>query len=271
MRRLLVDHIAGETLVLAGEQHHRITRVLRLRSGDALRIFDGRGSEWEAVIESLDRARVTLRLGRPVQPTPEPRIKLVLFQSIPRGDAMERVIQKCVEIGVADIVPVVTRRTVARPRAGEQSAKLARWRKIALHAVEQSGRTWLVPIAEPVRVEAVVDGLRSADLALVPHATCCAAGCHAERPPRVKSRGSEESCSATNRAIQPIRDALSHTCPPQSVAIVIGPEGGFSPDEIERFAAARARIVSLGPRVLRSETAGLVAAAIVLYHFGEMG
>jgi 16S rRNA (uracil1498-N3)-methyltransferase len=241
MRRLLVENIAGETVALTGEQHHRAARVLRLGRGDRLRICDGRGSEFEALIESADRTQVMLRIERQVAPLPEPQVKVTLFQSVPRGDAMERVIQKCVEIGVAGIVPLITRRTVAR--ASRQGMKLARWRKIALHAVEQSGRAWLVPVTEPVMADAVIPQLASCDLALVPH----------------------------HGAAQSVQSALGAAARPQSIAIVIGPEGGFSPEEITRFAAAGARIVSLGPRVLRSETAGLVAATIVLCHYGEMG
>jgi len=241
MHRLLVENIAGETVALTGEQHHRATRVLRLGRGDRLRIFDGRGSEYETTIQTADRTQAMLRIERQVGPVPEPQVRVTLLQSVPRGDAMERVIQKCVEIGVAEIVPLITRRTVAR--ASGEGTKLARWRKIALHAVEQSGRAWLVPVAEPVTADLAIPRLASCDLALVPH------------------HGAAES----------LRSALGAAGRSQSVAIVIGPEGGFSPEEIARFAAARARIVSLGPRVLRSETAGLVAATLVLYHYGEMG
>jgi 16S rRNA (uracil1498-N3)-methyltransferase len=241
MRRLLVDTIGGEIVVLTGEQHHRATRVLRLGRGDRLHLFDGRGHEYEAVIEATDPQRTTLRLERRVEPVPEPAIRITLFQSIPRGDAMERVIQKSVEIGVAEIVPLITRRTVARP--GGESAKLARWRKIALHAVEQSGRTRLVPLGDPVSVDAIIERLASCDLALLPH----------------------------HGATVPLRAVLSRVERPHSPSVVVGPEGGFASDEVERLAAAGAHPVSLGPRVLRSETAGLIAAALVLYHFGELG
>jgi len=267
MRRLLVEGIGDETVVLAGEQHHRAVRVLRLGRGDRLQVFDGRGNEYEAVVESADREHATLSIERRVQPTPEPAIRVSLFQSIPRGDAMERVVQKCVEIGVAKIVPLVTRRTVVRPRRGGEG-KLARWRKIALHAVEQSGRAWLVPVAEPVPPDAIIDRLSSADLALVPHTTGV---CHPEPFGSAQDKRSEGSCLPSDVAAEPIRSVLDALTRPQSVAVVIGPEGGFSPDEVERFAAAGARPVSLGPRTLRSETAGLVAASIVLYHYGEMG
>jgi len=240
MRRLLIEGITGDAVALTGEQHHRVTRVLRLGRGDKLRITDGRGAEYEAVIEAIDRIQALLRIERRVEPVPEPEVKVTVFQSVPRGDAMERVIQKCVEIGVAEIVPLITRRTVARTRG--EGTKLARWRKIALHAVEQSGRAWLVPVAEPVMVEAAIPQLASCDLALAPH------------------YGLAES----------LHGVLEARARPQSVAIAIGPEGGFSTEEIEQFIAAGARIISLGPRILRSETAGLVAATIVLHHYGEM-
>lgn len=262
-------------MVVTGEQHHRVTRVLRLQPGDALCIFDGRGHEFEAVIESADRGRVTLRVLHAVRPVPEPGVRITLFQSVPRGDAMERVIQKCIEVGVAEIVPLVTRRTVARPRAGAEGNKLARWRKIALHAVEQSGRAWLVPVAEPVPAEGIGERLSCFDLALVPHThqtigpRCDSDDVAADVIPSEaeRSQGSRLRLSEPGR----LRNVLTAGGAISSAAIVIGPEGGFEPAEIERFSAAGARIVSLGPRVLRSETAGLVAAAIVLYHFGEMG
>ncbi|UCH35884.1 MAG: 16S rRNA (uracil(1498)-N(3))-methyltransferase, partial [Armatimonadota bacterium] len=237
--------------------------------------FDGRGSECEAAIESADRTQTTLRVTQSVEPVPEPAVKVTLFQSIPRGDAMERVIQKCVEIGVSEIVPVITRRTVARPRGG-QGAKLARWRKIALHAVEQSGRARLVPVAGPVAVETVVERVPSFDLALVPHIGDAAVGAAPTRRNATRSTviQSEAQRSEESRprfgGSTPLGEVLGACPKAASVAVAIGPEGGFSPEEIERFAAAGARVVSLGPRVLRSETAGLVAATIVLYHFGEM-
>jgi 16S rRNA (uracil1498-N3)-methyltransferase len=242
MRRLLVESIEGEALVLHGEQHHRAVRVLRMARGDRLRVFDGRGHEYEAVVEAAGRDQVTLRVERELRPAPEPGVRIVLFQSIPRGDAMERVVQKGVEIGVAEVVPLITRRTVARPARGE-GMKLARWRKIALHAVEQSGRAWLVPVGEPMPTERMVERLSSFDLALMPH----------------------------HGAVAPLRAALEALRKPRSAAVIIGPEGGFAPEEVEHLAAAGARPVSLGQRVLRSETAGLVAAALVLYHFGDMG
>ena len=274
MRRLLVDTISGDRVVLTGEQHHRVTRVLRLGRGDIIRIFDGRGSEYEAVIESEDRARTVLAIQRPVQPAPEPEVKITLCQAVPRGDAMERVIQKCVEIGVAEIVPIITRRSVARPRSGD-SAKLARWRKIALQAVEQSGRARLVPVADPVTADAVIARLPSFDLALVPHVAGASGRPNdtedvgsAHVIPSVVER-SEESRARFGNPV-PLRDVLGTYDRPSTVAILIGPEGGFATDEVERFRAAGARTVSLGPRLLRSETAGLVAATIVLYHFGEI-
>jgi 16S rRNA (uracil1498-N3)-methyltransferase len=277
MRRLLVENIAGERVVLTGERHHRVTRVLRLNRGDAIRVFDGCGSEYEAVVESADRAQTILAIRRPVQPALEPRIKITLLQSVPRGDAMERVIQKCIEIGVTEIVPIITRRSVARPRPGD-GAKLARWRKIAVHAVEQSGRAYLVRIADPATADALLPRLPSFDLALVPHI----AGDDSSEPLAAvilsTARDTDQTMQTQGKtgvlpaSPAPIRAVLETSAGrPSSLAILIGPEGGFAPEEIERFCTAGARPVSLGPRVLRSETAGLVAATIVLYHFGEIG
>ncbi len=275
MHRLLLDSIEGDTVILAGERHHRATRVLRLRRGDRLRVFDGQGREYEAIIEAAGRGQATLRLEKAVQPIPEPAIRIILFQSIPRGDAMERVIQKAVEIGVSEVIPVITRRTVARTPGGGGS-KLARWRKIALHAVEQSGRAWLVPVAEPMHAGEVTCRLAATDLVVLPHITAAAAGhrgdvilSKAKNLPRAQRHPERTARSETLG--EPIGAVLRSIQRPTSLAIVIGPEGGFAPDEVERLAAAGARVVSLGPRVLRAETAGLVAAAIVLYHFGEMG
>jgi 16S rRNA (uracil1498-N3)-methyltransferase len=249
MARLFVapERLGGETVALDDEPHRYLSRVLRLQAGDAVTVFDGEGHEIAAVIESSD-ARVTVlrlgerrdaaRLGRPV----------ILLQAIPKGERMDLLVQKTTELGVARICPVVSARTVvqavrAKPGAagGSGDNRLRRWRLIAQEAARQCGRADLPIVDEP----------RSLDeaLALTP-------------PDCVRFMAWEE-----DRA-QPLRRALGGDEP--AVALLIGAEGGFTAAEAETAARAGFTAVGLGPRILRSETAAIVAVALVQAALGSL-
>jgi len=224
---------AGATVRLDPAESHHVSRVLRLRPGDALDVFDGAGSEWSTVIDSGDRRGVVVRLtSERVQPVEAP-LRVVLYPSACRPDRMDWVIQKSTELGVAEI------RIRAEGGPARGPARVERWRRIAVESAKQCGRR-CVP-----RVE-VASGFPAPPedvLAMILD----------ERPDTA-----------------PIGRWLE-AAPPRAVWIAVGPESGFSGAEVTDACGLGWRRAGLGHRTLRTETAGIVAASIVLHRWGDVG
>lgn len=238
--------VAGADIALPAEVAHQARDVLRLAPGATLILMDGMGGEWPATVLTLSRADVTVRVGARVDGTAEPRVRVFLYQGMLKADKLEWVFQKGTELGVATFVPLLCERTVA---GGDvvRAGKRTRWVRIVTEATEQCGRACVPDVGDP----------RTLARAL------------AELP------GDAIACMAweEERRVS-LRAALAGRRTPgdvASVALFIGPEGGFTTTEV---AAARARgvvPVTLGPRILRAETAAVVAAALALEACGEMG
>ena len=176
-------------------------------------------------------------------PDTEPRLRLTLFQGLPKADKMDMIVQKAVELGVHRVVPVLMERSIVRPDEAGMRKKQERWQKIAREACKQSGRTDDMEVALPVPLSSLSETLTSLDAVAVPW---------------------EEAGAVSLRTWQADHaDAIS-------VGILIGPEGGISPGEIERLQSAGAQSVTLGPRILRTETAGLCAVSCLMLLYGEM-
>jgi 16S rRNA (uracil1498-N3)-methyltransferase len=240
------DRLGGERVALDDEPHRYLSRVLRLKPGDAVTVFDGEGHEIAATIESSDARVTVLRLGQRRDAAPAGR-PVILLQAIPKGERMDLLVQKTTELGVARICPVVSARTVVQATQAKSGAdargdnRLRRWRLIAQEAARQCGRADLPIIDEP----------RSLDEALV----MTPAGC-------VRFMAWEE-----DRA-QPLRRSLTGAEP--AVALLIGAEGGFTAAEAASATSAGFTAVGLGPRILRSETAAIVAVALVQAALGGL-
>jgi len=218
---------------------HHAREVLRLRPGAAVQVFDGAGHEYEASLDAVTRDDVTARLGGPVAPLPESPLRITLALSPLKGDLMEGVIQKATELGVAEIRPVVMVRTDAVARPALRGSRQERWEKVASGAAEQCGRAVVPPIGATITLEALLaeafTGLR---LACV------------ETPGAPALRRGEAR--------------------PASVLALVGPAGGFDPRELERLAGAGFQLASLGPRILRSETAAVAAVAALQILWGDL-
>jgi len=234
-RRLHVpaERLAGARVVLAGDEHRHLARVLRARVGDRLVLFDGAGGEADAEVARVGARETELLLvgaRRPgaVAAAPFP---ITLLVAVPRGERMDLVVQKTTELGVARVVPVLADRSVARPEA----ARRARWEKIAREAARQCGRADVPLVDAPTPLAAA---LASPDLPAARYA------------PWEAERG--RSLRARLAAVTP-----------GPTALLIGPEGGLPEAEVAAAAAAGFEPVSLGPRVLRVETAAIVAVALV--------
>jgi 16S rRNA (uracil1498-N3)-methyltransferase len=250
-RRLFVPaaRLGGARLTLSGDEHRHVARVLRARPGDTLTLFDGAGTEVDAEILRVDAREVELALSARRVTKPAAVVAITLLVAVPRGERMDLLVQKTTELGVGRIVPVVTGRSVARPEAG--SARQPRWEKIAREAARQCGRADVPHVDEPTAL-----------------ATALAAP---ELPPRRFALWEGEESRSLPRALA--AGGFAPAAPGAgipSVALLVGPEGGFAEDEIARASAAGFVPVGLGPRILRVETAAIVAVALVQAALGGL-
>jgi 16S rRNA (uracil1498-N3)-methyltransferase len=241
-RRLFVPaaRLGGTRLVLTDDDHQYVARVLRARPGDRLTLFDGAGAEVEAAIARVGKLDTELVLGaRRAGSATAPAIAITLLVAAPRGERMDLVVQKTTELGVARIVPVVAERSVARP----EPARRGRWEKIAREAARQCGRADVPRVDEPLPLAVA---LAAPDLPATRFALW-----EAERTQSLRARLAAAVATGPSGG------------PRSAVALLVGPEGGFPAGEIDTAAAAGFVPVSLGPRILRVETAAIVAVALV--------
>ncbi len=230
---------AGSRQTIEGEAANHITRVLRLRPGDPLILFDGRGGEHAARIEGLRKNAVIVAVAAHEPTDRESPLSLTLAQGLSRGERMDWVVQKAAELGVTRIIPVLTERTVVKLDARQAQRRLSHWRGIAVAACEQSGRNRIPDIGAPLDLRAF---LRDADTDATRLLLC-------------------------PTAAQRI-DSL--TPPGRQVIVLIGPEGGLTDPEQRAASAAGFLAVKLGPRVLRTETAAVAALTLLQHEFGDL-
>lgn len=236
MHRLAVpsEVVAGEQVVLPSAQAHHVADVLRMRPGERIVLFDGRGTDYHVELTVVAPGDVRgVVVDRLTTVRAIPTLRLILVQAVPKGAKMDLIVRMGTEVGIDAFVPVLTRRSIVSPAP----ARIERWRRIAAAAAAQSGRS-TVPAVEAPRPFAEVSPVVSGSLVLMPWE-------------------GEQAYS--------IAGALTAPRPVSSVALLIGPEGGWDPAEVQAARAQGAQVVSLGPLTLRTETAGVVAAAMVLY------
>ncbi len=244
MHRFFVPpHTLATTRVqIRDEVAHQIIRVLRMQAGDAICLLDGQGYEYRAKILSLGKDEVICQMEERTLCLSEPHHKVTLYLSLlNKADKFEWALQKCTEIGAAAFVPVRAARSIADVPA---SAKLERWRRIIQEAAEQSGRSIVPALEKPLTFEEVLAS-QAGQLATIP---------------------------ALGFTIT-LKNALRNTAREQQsgISIFIGPEGGFTPGEVDEAKAAGIVPVTLGPRTLRAETAAVAALTMTLYELGDMG
>jgi 16S rRNA (uracil1498-N3)-methyltransferase len=216
-----------------------VERVLRLRPGGRITLLDDSGLEYVAKLGEVEGGQVRGRILSAAPAEGEPRLQIALFQALLKARSLEAILQRCTEVGVSRFVPIVSGRCVARRVS---PARLARWRRIIREAAEQSQRGRLPEIRSPIPLEEALRTMDGEALSLIPW-----------------EGGGESLASALGGAR------------PQRVNLFIGPEGGFAEREIELARAHGLIPITLGPRILRAETASLVAATAILYHMGELG
>lgn len=234
------ENVNGGRFHLGPAESRHLAVVLRKRPGDEVRLFDGVDRSFRARLDAVTPERVA---GAILAEDAGGRLPyhLRLFQGLPKGDKLEWILEKMTELGAAEIVPVQTERSVAQVPADRLERKMERWRKIVLAAAKQCGRTALPVVGAPVTLDRALAACAGDDLTLIPWE-------------------GEETLS--------LKAALRRRGAVRAINLFIGPEGGFSPSEVERARSRGALPVTLGPLILRSETAGLAAAAGVLYELG---
>lgn len=237
MPRFFVPPISGDRALISGEDAAHITKSLRLRPGEEITLCDGSG---------MDYAGRVLAVGDPVEveilsrspSIAEPKCRLTLFQALPKGDKMEFIIQKSVELGAAEIIPVLTSRCVSRPDAKSMAKKLERYRKIAAEAAKQCGRGIIPQVGELMTLEQAAKALPEKSLVFY-----------------------EGGGKRLSELVAP---------EDESWGVFVGSEGGFSPEEIALLESRGVCSATLGPRILRCETAPLCGLSVMLNLLGEM-
>ncbi len=230
---------AGDTVTISGDDARHISLALRMRTGDSVTLCDGNGVEYDGTLVSLSPTAVEVEISVPRTSTREMPVKVTLYQGLAKGDKMDTVIQKAVELGVTRIVPVTTARCIMK-MGDNPDKKIARWQKIANEAAGQCGRGVLPEVTAPVTFRQAVEAAARDGLSLF--------------------------CYEELGKTEPLAALLPET-PPVTLSFFVGPEGGFDPAEAVTAVTAGARLCGLGPRILRTETAsGYVLAALsVLY------
>lgn len=234
--------ITDDTLTITGEEASHIVKTLRKKEGDIILVGDGEMTDYTCEIKKADKAAVLCRIVEKKENQNEPNLKITLFQALPKQDKMETVIQKCVEIGVTEFVPIDTKNSMVKIKSKEDK-KIARWNKIAFSAAKQCGRG-IIPKVMPLMdfKEAVLLAEKSFDKAVIPY--------EEERAYSIKSFASGFKG--------------------KSLGIFIGSEGGFDPSEIAFAKENGITPLTMGKRILRTETAGLTASIIMLYEGGDL-
>jgi 16S rRNA (uracil1498-N3)-methyltransferase len=230
---------SGRVTELGSEAAHHVLNVLRLRVGDTLVVFDGSGHEFAAEIESCTQSRVRVRVLEPRPAVGESPLRITLVQAVSRTDRMDWTLQKATELGVHAIAPVLSARSVVKLDAEQARRKVEHWRAIVVNACEQSARSTLPAVREPEPLM------------------------HYLARPRTSNRSVVlDPSGASDLAATPGGDG--------DLELLIGPEGGFEPAELEFAARSGFEARRLGPRILRTETAGVAALAILQALHGDL-
>lgn len=258
---------AGSEGPLHPDDARHLRQVLRRRVGDALWVSDGRGQEAPARISRMDGRGVWVRVGQWQSSPREPALQVVLAQAVLKGERMDWLVQKATELGVARLVPLLTARTVVKLEGQQARHRQERWQKIAREAARQSQRSLIPVVEEPQPFQAWLEGQRwrraegegetgwgtgpgpGSGVAFIPY----------EEERQTSLAGWLEAA--------PLRQG---PIPPAGVTLLVGPEGGWEPAEVEAACRRGAVAVGLGPRILRAETAGMVALALVMAGWGDL-
>lgn len=234
------DQVKEEEIYIEGTDVNHIKNVLRMKVGEQLEVSDGNNKKYLCEIVRLSSEEICVRILEELQKDTELPSKIYLFQGLPKGDKMELIVQKAVELGAYEIVPVATKRSVVKLDDKKAAKKRERWQSIAEGGAKQSGRTVIPRVERVMTYQEAMAYAKELDVVLFPYELA--------------------------EGMQETRDIISAILPGQSVGIFIGPEGGFDTSEVTYAIGQGLKPITLGKRILRTETAGLAVLSILMYH-----
>lgn len=240
------SQVEGEKIYIEGSDVNHMKNVLRMHAGEQLMVSDGNNRQYVCEIESYEEVKgysgmcAVLGIVEEKLADTELPSEIYLFQGLPKQEKMELVVQKCVELGVHEIIPTATKRCVVKLDDKKAKKKCERWQQIAESAAKQAGRGIIPRVSEVVSYRDALKRAKELDVVLIPYELA-------------------EGMAETKKIIGKIQ-------PGQKIGIFIGPEGGFEKEEVELAVAAGAREITLGKRILRTETAGLSIVSVLMFH-----
>lgn len=245
MNRFIVSlsDIQASQITIRDREAYHLKKVLRLAPGDKIQVADGQGNEYLAAIIKLEDS-VICQIIEKIESVPEPEFKVALWQGIPKGEKMDFIIQKCTELGISRINPLYTKYTVVRLEPKKQKNREERWQRIAFEAAKQCGRAVVPSIGSILNWQDVLAAPKQDGLFLLFAET--------QKKPGLKQ-------------------TLENNSGFKEIHLLVGPEGGFAEQEINTAQSSGWYPVSLGRRILRTETAGMAGLTMVLYQYGQLG
>lgn len=237
------DQVKGDLIFVEGSDVNHMKNVLRMRIGEEVTISDGNNHQYICEIKEYESEEAILHIVEEVSTDTELSSKIYLFQGLPKQDKMELIVQKCVELGCYEVIPVATKRCVVKLDDKKAKKKIERWQQIAESAAKQAGRGVIPEVKDVLSFKEALKYSKNLDVVLIPYELA-------------------EGMKETKQLISEIR-------PGQSVGIFIGPEGGFEREEVEAAMSEGARAITLGKRILRTETAGLTTLSVLMFHLEE--
>lgn len=235
--------IRENDIFIEGADFNHMKNVLRMKPGEKVGISDGQGMDYTCEVERFEEKTAILKILSSQKSYSELSSRIILFQGLPKGDKMELIIQKAVELGVGEVVPVATRRAVVKLDEKKAAKKVQRWNSIALGAAKQSGRSLVPEVKSVMTFSEALEYAKGLDTTLIPYEMA-------------------EGMEKTKEIIFGIR-------PGESIGVFIGPEGGFDEEEVEKAADLGALVITLGKRILRTETAGLAVLSILMFQLEQ--
>ncbi|MBU1894475.1 MAG: 16S rRNA (uracil(1498)-N(3))-methyltransferase [Candidatus Omnitrophica bacterium] len=235
------ENVRGREIVIRGREAHHIADVMRLQPDDKIVVFDGTGNEYSGFIKNINNKvkKIIIEVVSTKHPVAEKSPEIVLAQALPKRDKMDYIVEKSVELGVSRIIPIITKRTIVRPHVTGSNKKVERWGKIAVEASKQCGRLNVPSIDNVTSYSDVVQQIEQFDLVLF--------ACLMQRTVSIKTVLSDFKTG--------------------KILVFVGPEGDFTPEEVSFADRGNTRFVSLGRRVLKSDTAGLFILSVLNYEF----